>query len=399
MRRFCIDSSLLGSPRHILGDEEGYAWSESVPRDAWHLTGSPKSAPTSRCLDTLLRLVGRQLPSPPAAHVAAFLSLGIGPEAVPWSQAVPQEAYRIFFKSLVQETTDSFPGLPFDYYEAAWQAGSRVLAALRPVRVDAEAFAAASASPGNNPSVVESFRPKRSGFAHPVVYDRFATRTGRLTVSEGPNILLLKREHRGMLRSAFEGGTVCSLDFRALEPRIVLAEAGRASSAGDLYEEVVMERFGGEASRDAVKTAVIAELYGISRSSLAARLQVSDGVLDSFISAIRSHFGVDALQDRLRAAVVDGGISNRFGRPVAVPPDRGELLVNSYAQSTGVDVAMLGFDAVLRDIASDGVRPLFVLHDALVLDVSPERLPAVSQVSSVRVPTYDVPFPLKFEKF
>jgi hypothetical protein len=42
--------------------------------------------------------------------------------------------------------------------------------------------------------------------------------------------------------------------------------------------------------------------------------------------------------------------------------------------------------------------PLYVLHDALLLDVHLEELAAVEAVSSVRVPGYVQKFPLKLEK-
>jgi hypothetical protein len=398
VRRFTIDSSLLGTSRHIVGDPEGFTWSDSVPRDTWHLSGDAKTAPSAKCLDTLFRLVGHKATTPPVRYVNAMRCLTTGSFPIPWQHALPQGEFRIFFKSLVQETMDAFPRLPFDYYETAWVAGSRVLSSLRPAKVDAEELSKCAESAGQNSAALEGFRPKRSGFSHPVVYDRFATRTGRLTVAEGPNILVLKKSCRSVLRSSFEGGSVAYLDFRALEARIVLAEAGRHSDAEDMYEDVSQSLFGGRVARDVVKTAVLAELYGISRASLKARLGVSDKEIDAFIGAIRMHFGVEPLKHRLREeAAKSGTIVNRFGRPVPVAQGQDNLHVNTYAQSSGVDVAMLGFDAVIQKLGSEGVRPLFVLHDALLLDVDASRLGDVETFDSVSVPGYDKPFPLKLE--
>lgn len=399
VRRFTIDSSVLGTSRHIVGDSEGFAWSESVPRDSWHLTGSPKTAPSSRCLDTLFRLTGHVTSSVPQRYLTAMRCLTTGSFPVPWQHALPQDEFRIFFKNLVQETTDGFSELPFDYYETAWTAGSRVLASLKPARVDLTALQQCLDDTGGNVAALEGFRPKKSGFTHPVTYDRFATRTGRLTVVEGPNILVLKKSCRGMLRSSFEDGVVCSLDFRALEARIVLAEAGRYSDEGDMYEEVARSLFGGNVSRDVVKVAVLAELYGISRSSLRARLGVGEKEVDGFIGAVRAHFRTDRLKQRLKEELSSTGkIRNRFGRPLEVPPGQDNLLVNTYAQSTGVDVAMIGFDAVLRRLGDDGIRPLFVLHDAIILDVRGDRLKDAEAVESAAVSSYERPFPLKFER-
>jgi len=398
MHRFTIDASVLGTQRHIVGDSEGFLWSDSVPRDSWHLTGRLKQSGTARCLDTLFRLAGHVTSSVPQKYLTAMGHLVTGSVDFPWQHVIPQDDFRIFFNSLVQETKDVFPKLPFDYYELAWTAGNRVLSSLRPVKIDGSVLDAASSTAGQNAPALESFRPKKSGFAHPVVYDRFATRTGRLTVVEGPNILVLKKTCRNMLRSSFEGGAVYSLDFRALEARIVLAEAGRSSAAEDMYDEVAQKLFGGRVTRDAVKVAVLAELYGISRSSLKTKLGVGDKEVDSFITAIRSHFKTDQLKIRLKEELTSTGkIRNRFGRPLGVPAGQDNLLINTYAQSSGVDVSLLGFDTILKTLGTEGVRPLFVLHDALILDVSSERLKDVETLDSVAVPTYDGSFPLKLE--
>jgi len=400
MRRFCIDSSVLGTSRHIVGDSEGFVWSDSVPRDAWHMTGSLKLSPTSKCLDTLFELVDHVPTKVPERHMAAMVSVMSGSFVpVPWQHALPEDDFRIFFKNLVQETTSVFPRLPFSYYESSWVAASRVLSALRTARVDVPTLQQFLESPGQTAHVAEGFRPGRTGFTHPVTYDRFGTRTGRLTVTSGPNILGLKRDYKTMLRSSFPDGVVCSLDFRALEARIVLAESGKFSASEDMYEDIAQQQFGGRVDRKSVKVAVLADLYGISRGTLKSKLAVSDAAVDDFISTIREFFGTDALKKRLRQeAETSSTILNRFGRPLRMDVVQDNLLVNTYAQSSGVDLAFHGFDKILRDLGPDGIRPLYVLHDAVILDVRRDRLVDVQTSTSVDIPTYDMPFPLKFEQ-
>lgn len=399
MRRFTIDSTVLGTPRHIVGDSEGYFWSESVPKDSWHLTGDYKASATSRCLDTLMRLSGRNVPNVPDRYLTSFSTLITGSHSasIPWHMALPQDQFKLFFKNVVQVTTDSFSDLPFDYYEVAWAAGSRVLGALRPAAINIEEFNRIVADSPGTPGL-ESFRPKRSGFSRPVEYDRFSTRTGRLTVSDGPNFLILKKDNRRIIKSSYDDGQVVSLDFKALEARIVLAESGRYSDASDIYDDISVTQFKGVLPRDVVKTAVLAELYGISRASLRIRLGVTDQKLDEFIRVIKEYFGVESLRLRLKEQVGSSGkIVNRFGRPLNIPEGQDNLLINTYAQSSGVDVSLLGFDNVLIRLGTDGIRPLFVLHDAIILDVRGDRIEDVKSINDVEIPTYDRPFPLKFE--
>lgn len=401
MRRFTIDSSFLGTSRHVVGDDEGYVLSETVPRDSWHLTGEIKSAPSAKCLDTLLKLHGFSLPTVPERYVTALNHLVTGSRDqvdIPWQHVLPQNEFRLFFNNVVQETSKIFSSLSFPYYEDAWVHGTRVLSSLKPALIDSDVLQRHVEKYGTSAPGLESFRPKRSGFANHVTYDRFATRTGRLTVTEGPNILVLKKTCRDVLKSTFDGGRVISLDFRALEARIVLAESEKYSDDEDIYEEISRNQFKSVLPRDIVKTAVLADLYGISRGALKARLGVSDQKLDTFMSVIRDYFKVESLRQRLKDQVgTSGKMLNRFGRPLNIPEGQDNLLVNSYAQSTGVDVAMIGFDSVLKRLGSDGIRPLFVLHDAIILDVHPNRLTDVRECTSVDITTYEKPFPLKFE--
>ena len=63
-----------------------------------------------------------------------------------------------------------------------------------------------------------------------------------------------------------------------------------------------------------------------------------------------------------------------------------------------MDVSMIGFNNIIKQLGTDGVRPLYVLHDALILDVRSDRLKDVENISSVKVHGYEAAFPLKFEK-
>ena len=110
---------------------------------------------------------------------------------------------------------------------------------------------------------------------------------------------------------------------------------------------------------------------------------------------IRTLFDTDKITARLRASFIeDGFIRSRFGRKMKVPELR--LLLNYYAQSTGVDVSLLGFLGLiekLREISSD-IRPLMILHDDLMIDCPSYLLDDVMAIKSVDVLSYDKPFPV-----
>ena len=391
----CIDSSVLGSSKHLVV-EDGFRWSSSVPRDSWYMTGDLKS---SKCFDTLMNLAGIEPVSLPAAHVAAMKCVVSGSsQEIPWRHALPQKVYENYFKNLVEQTSSIFSKLPVAYYELVWTAGTKLLGSMKPAKINADVWSNLSKDPAQNAGVIESFRPNRSGFAQTISYDRFGTRTGRLTVTEGPQILTLKKENRSLLKSSYDSGKIVSLDFRALEVRIIAAAAEKIFSEEDVYAEIASRLFSGTVPRDVVKVAVISELYGVSRSALSSRLRVAEDKIDEFVSAIRGFFELENLKSRLKTSLQrEGFLRSEFGRPLFLKDGSEHLLVNTYAQSTGVDVSLLGFKAVLDRLGDDGIRPLFVLHDALILDVSPDRLQDVEQVKHVPVQSYDFEFPLKFE--
>jgi hypothetical protein len=396
---FCISSTILGSEKHMVVSQDGFTTLSKAPTDLWFLNGVLDPL-KPLCLDTLLKLKNVEVPTKPAEKWTKSMSLlTSGSAAIPWSQTMPSVAYKSFVKSLVKFVAETIDELPKDYYKSTWCPGGQLLCSLRAAKVDPKLYREISAEIERDSGAFETFKPGPGGFLPPVVYDRFATRTGRLTVESGPNILTLKKKYRQILKSTFAEGAICSLDFGALEARIILAENGKVATAPDLYSSLATELFGGTIDREAVKIAVISELYGASKSALGARLGIGSHKLEEFVTKVRSYFGTAELRKRLKEEFIKTGkIRNKHGRFLDLDDPQDHLFVNTYAQSTGVDVSLLGFKAVLEKLGTDGVRPLFVLHDALILDVREDRLSDVEAIRSTSVPGYASEFPLKFER-
>jgi DNA polymerase I-like protein with 3'-5' exonuclease and polymerase domains len=117
------------------------------------------------------------------------------------------------------------------------------------------------------------------------------------------------------------------------------------------------------------------------------------------IKQIEEYIDTRALIKRLKEEHKQTGyIKNRFGRLLTVDRPQDNIFVSYYAQSTGVDVSLMGFGNIIDSLGSEGIRPIFVLHDALILDVHPDRLEDVAKVCKVKVPGYDQEFPLKIEE-
>lgn len=401
LEQICIDSGILGTEKHLLLDD-GYRWSSVVPNDFWHLSGLHKT-PSDKCLDTLLKLNGVKLDvHPPQKFVSAMTSVMSGSvQQPPWGYVMPGDAHKAFMKRLVNETKETFTSLNREFYETVWVPQATVLKSLRPMKINGKRFLQVLEESGMNHRVIDSFRPDPQGFSSSIVYDRFGTRTGRLTAKSGPNVLTLKKDFRDMIVSSFSGGSIVSVDFSALEARILLYEGGGVCPEADLYSYISSQVFGGSVSRKMIKGAVISELYGSSKAALGNALGISGKELDDFVSRVKNFFRTIDLKKKVKGEFIQKGhITNHYGRRIAIEDPLDHIFVNSWAQSTGVDVSLLGFSKIVESLAGDpGVRPLFVLHDALILDVHPDSMQSVQSIKSINVPGFSQEFFLKVENF
>lgn len=314
----------------------------------------------------------------------------------PWSMIIPSSTYRCYIENIVNYVKENISVDP-SYYESSWIHGNKLLNSLRPSKVDGHRINEILNSSVVNAHVLETFKPRGGGYAQPVVYDRFGTVTGRLTVDSGPNILLLKREYRSVLKPTHPGGAILSIDFSSLEARILLYESGNDCEEQDMY--AMLARKFGDLPRDLVKAAVLSVLYGSSKSMVALNLGVSETKVIDVINQIEKYIDTKGLLKKLKQEHKSSGhIKNRHGRKIEVDRPQDNIFISYYAQSTGVDVSLMGFNKLVEGFGSDGIRPIFVLHDALILDVHPDRLEDVYKTKAVTVPGYTQTFPLKIEE-
>ncbi len=397
VRPLCIDSALLGTQRHLVvcGDND-VAWSDVVPSNTWWLNGRCKDD-SDWCADTVCKLAGVTLVNcrPHANALSTVLPRDFAGQ-IPWRWAIPRRIHEGWVKQLIDQVQVVLTSQFANYYETVWRSGNAVLQSLTRAHVDVSRWQQLLLARLGNVPAVQSFKPDGHGYAPAVVYDRFATLTGRLTVARGPQILTLKRGHRDLLTSRYgTGGTVCMFDFAALEARVLLYEAGGDCDHVDLYKSLADEL---NVSRQVVKSIVLGRLYGLGIKHITG---VNGTGLRTILQYIDHNFGLPKLLKQIKAEFVDTGhITNKYGRQIVVDQPLDHVLINYWAQSTGVDVTMLGFHRIVEQLRQCAPRtvPLFVLHDAILLDVHNDDLPAVKQINSVQVPGFQPHFRVKLEK-
>lgn len=350
-------------------------------------------------MDTLLKLEHETFDlSPEKKFVTAYRS--IVPEASwppPWQKCMPASVFETFQRTLAARAKVAMERCDREYYETTYVSQTPVFDSLQRARIDVANWQRAALENPHD-GALRSFQPGSDGFASAVAYDRFGTKTGRLTCAGGPSMLTLRKDLRArILLPSSPDEELWMLDFSALEPRILLYEAGLRCDELDLYDDI-RRKYLPEITRDVVKGSIIAAAYGMSKHAWGKRVGVSGDELDRIDDVVRSKFGAHDLLVRLRRQVIETGfIRNRFGRKIVLDELQDNRLLNAYAQSTGADVALLGFGKLLTSAVNRGklpIKPLFLLHDAMIVSAAKGALDE-NQILRVKCSGYVQSFLLK----
>ena len=367
-----VHPNVLGVSKYLVCDTENgsYSWSSICPVDSW-VFGDPT---TIRSLDVILKMSNIDFPKIECnTHIKAFRTLlGNDVPSLPWHKILPAHMFQETIQALVTSLTQALESFNNYSYGETFISERAFLLGLSRAHIDMQKLTDYMQLE-NNPTVIStlrSFTPASNKLAKKTIYDQAATSTGRLTVESGPMILTLPKKYKDLIKSQYEGGEVMQLDFISLEPRIARHVSG-ASSSLDVYESMSRELFEGLLSREQSKIAVLCALYGVSAKRLQAMLGNKLNAVQ-VIQSVKRYFGVPMLVSSLKASLKENGyMTNFFGRKLV--PDRLDenILVNHYIQSTAADVALVGFQKVMRKLkeVSPSITPLFVIHDAILLDV------------------------------
>jgi len=383
-------------------------------------------------------------PLAPEPYLKAYRGLAptLPHQRVPWNVVCPDKAYRET-ERLSREHAEALQGLDLSYYHDIYLPTESVFDALQPAKINSDAWNEAVSQ--DKLGVVQSFQPNNNGYAMPVEYSRLDTVTGRLKVVAGPNILHLPRSYRNILESRWDGGHIVSLDYRALEPLTLLQlpynnHPGISLASGTLPERVAEGLEGtiigidksdiymwmvdkltrdmgletGALTRKVIKGVLLAQLYGASKDTIKEGIPVElHGYAELLIHNVKVMFDVDGITSRLRTEWISEPSNQRwitsfYGRRITTTHQH--TLLNHYIQSTAVDIAMLGFKNLIEYMSdlppsfSEQIIPLFVLHDALIMDVHPNRLNLLSGLGKVastgfpKFPDQTTMFPLSIDK-
>lgn len=261
--------------------------------------------------------------------------------------------------------------------------------------------------------ILETFKPDEYGYAERVIYSGTETKTGRLKVTDGPNILHLKKEYRDMIISSHgDKGKIVYLDYSSLEPRILLCVSNPSligSLPQDIYSKMLSDlNLSEKIPRTVAKTAILSALYGQKEENTIKTLSNYIGSAEDFLNLVNDYFGIEKLKEKLAGDLLKTHgryILNYYGRPIFCEDTKPYALLNYYVQSTAVDVAMLGFLNIVSRLKehklTDKIRPIFILHDALFLDIHEDAyhiIPKIEKLGSTGIKGFkNVDFWLRME--
>mgnify|MGYP003110255184 CR=1 FL=1 len=247
----------------------------------------------------------------------------------------------------------------FDYFYV-WKEIRQFLHNLGHVKIDPAKFS--KSCPSNARAVSAVCKDPNSKIS----YSTAGSSTGRLTVTRGPNFLVLPRESRNALCATQKGSSIYSIDFTSLEPRVALWVSSANEFGEDIYSTVM--KMCDIDKREVAKQATLSALYGASVNRLAATVG-NRTQAKGLIERVSNFFEVSNLEKMLENQAAAGTITNMFGRPLYEATKQPRVRVNHFIQSTAADLANLLFSRLCKK--NPAVKPLLVIHDALIVEVPP----------------------------
>ena len=273
------------------------------------------------------------------------------------------------------------------------------LSKLLPAKINKSVITSVLESEKNSSilSSINSCNSNDSDFSKIAKYNLAKTSTGRMTIASGPRILTLPTKYRKIFMSRFEDGQLLSIDFRSIEPRIALYMANKEPT-DDVYDFIKTQILNNKIDRRRAKLITLSALYGQSSSELQKGLPEGITATD-VLSRVQMHFCLSELKKSLRKNTQEDVLKNFVGRPLKQLGNDDHALVSHFLQSSAAEISILIFDKILHSLSSDNVIPLFVIHDALVLDCNKLGADEVKNLLSESIAWKNWKFPLSISQF
>lgn len=378
---FCISKNLLGTKQDFIYDN-GWYWGEN--KNFFELTNNIE-VESQINLNLLFRFNLKQINTSPQQKYVS-MAKALNKDILPWKLVMTNKDFKDYLTRLISDIQTNLKNCITDYYDI-WDEENAIFENLESCFINKQKLDDYLKECSNE--VVCSFKSNSKELQVPS-YDRLKGITGRTIVSSGPNILGLHKKYRDIIESKFGSeGKIFYLDFSSLESRLLLYEAGKDCIQDDLYDFLSKKIFSSKYDRNLIKGVVLSDLYGMSAQNIANKLSIEFEESKVILQSLRHYFNTNNLKERLKLSYIKNGhIQNKYKRCIQVDEPYDHIFMNYYAQSSGVDVSLLGFSSIVDFLKENKIRPLFVLHDALIIDCPKQSYDKLKQLNKVKIKGY-----------
>lgn len=346
-------------------------------------------------------------------------------DSLPWESIIGKTK----FKQLEEEYNDLISkhleniGTDISYYNDIYLKNMKVFDCLQPAKINVPLFRILLEKEQNKQHL-SGFVPDKHGFLSVPKYSLSETITGRMKITDGPNILLLPKELRKIFASRHgKDGRLWYLDFVSLEPRLTLLVSSSLSLIGnlplfnfareninnlvepipkDIYLAAMKKlKLSSTIDRSILKQIVLSQNYGQSKSNTIKTLQ-ENGIYrpEEIVELVNEFFGIDRVKEYLFLKLQENHYSHirtLYGRHICPDDSKPYKIFNYFIQSSAVDIALQGFYNILTKLESipnsqEFITPIFVVHDALVFDVHKNFehiIPKLSMLGGKAIPGFN----------
>ena len=326
------------------------------------------------------------------------LSKTLGCKNPIWEYILPNEIYKKCFFSFFKKVLKKFCESDKKYYLDTFKHVS-IFDHLEKAYINEKIYKDYENCEKNSSllKILKTFSPQQDGYANNIKYDRFSSKTGRLKVLDGPSILTLKKEYKNIIKSSYKNGKIVQFDYKEFEARIFLSVVNKNFYTEDVYELIKNKIFYDKLTRNESKILSLSILFGLSDYRIDFFAKKCNKSSESLKKEIYDFFDYNNLNEILNKNLNDGKIKNYFGREIVV--DKKSNIISLYIQSSGVDASLIGFSNIVNYSKKMKflLRPLFIQHDALIVDISESSFDNVEDIKNIgsKIEKLNGAFPIK----
>jgi len=357
-----MSKNSIGADCHLSFDGTAWSWTSQVPVNSllWGFDNprSLESAAQALAID-----IDIFEDTPWKKSREYLVDPGCG---VRWIDCMPRHVWKSRVQEAARQLWSHFSDEDNSYYVSTHLRNRELIYGLSRVQVDP--FVLIEKIKASNPNIKRSlmrFKPDREGYCPEFKYSLSKSVTGRMTITDGPNVLTMKKSDRDIFKSRFSDGAIVEVDIVSAEPRVALSLFGK-SIEGDVYSDL-LDRAGLNISRPEAKIATLSALYGASHHTIKSKISDTSRSAE-ILDLVKDYFGVSHIEKMINDQFADEGhVKNTHGRKIFTDPPS----LNHFIQSSAVDVSFDIFDALLGKIREKDIDavPVFLIHDAIGIDI------------------------------